>query len=359
MRSAMKMTRAGVRKPLIRSNAIVGSSSKTVRTFSSHAKHERNYSHSSSSASSSASHKYAALAALAVAATIPIALSEQREAKLSAGGDVDYEQVRKDIAALLDNEKYDDGSYGPVLVRLAWHASGTYDKSSDTGGSDGSTMRFKPEASDGANAGLAVARNLLESVKQKHPNITYADLWILAGVVAIEELGGPKIPFYPGRSDASTEAACPPQGRLPDAAQGAQHIRNVFYRMGFNDQEIVALSGAHAMGRCHTDRSGFDGPWTKAPTMFSNEYYRELLENKWAERKWNGPRQFEDLPRKEIMMLATDMALVSDPEFKKYVEKYAADESLFFKDFSAAFHKLTELGCKNLQKPWYTRYFGL
>jgi cytochrome c peroxidase len=51
-------------------------------------------------------------------------------------------------------------------------------------------------------------------------------------------------------------------GRLPDASQGARHIRDVFGRMGFNDQEMVSLIGAHAVGRCHTDRSGFDGPWT-------------------------------------------------------------------------------------------------
>ncbi|KAH0445880.1 hypothetical protein IEQ34_025286 [Dendrobium chrysotoxum] len=52
-------------------------------------------------------------------------------------------------------------------------------------------------------------------------------------------------------------------------------------RMGFNDQEIVALSGAHSMGRCHPDRSGFKGPWTNAPTAFSNLYFKELLEKKW------------------------------------------------------------------------------
>ena len=51
-------------------------------------------------------------------------------------------------------------------------------------------------------------------------------------------------------------------------------IRDIFYRMGFNDQEIVALAGAHALGRCHADRSGFDGPWTRSPTTFSNDYFK-------------------------------------------------------------------------------------
>lgn len=85
-------------------------------------------------------------------------------------------------------------------------------------------------------------------------------------------MAGPKIPWRPGRIDGF-EQQVTPDGRLPDASQGADHLRNVslllanrllrnivipcnqiFYRMGFNDQEIVALSGAHALGRCHTSR---------------------------------------------------------------------------------------------------------
>ncbi len=82
---------------------------------------------------------------------------------------------------------------------------------------------------------------------------------------------GPQIAWRPGRTDKDV-AACTPDGRLPDATQGAAHLRGIFGRMGFNDQEIVALSGAHALGRCHTDRSGFDGPWTFSPTVLTNDY---------------------------------------------------------------------------------------
>ena len=172
--------------------------------------------------------------------------------------------VYKDIAALLDsNEDYDDGSYGPLLVRLAWHAAGTWDPVTKTGGSNGSTMRFKAESSWGANAGLGTARSLLEKVKAKHPGITYADLWSLAGACAITQMGGPVIPWRPGRADLA-ESTTPPDGRLPDATKGASHLRgDIFYRMGFNDQEIVRVGkGAGEKGGPIATR---DNPPTPLP----------------------------------------------------------------------------------------------
>jgi len=260
---------------------------------------------------------------------------------------------------MLDDPKYEDGSRGPVLVRLAWHAAGTYDKSDGSGGSGGgATMRFEPESKHGGNAGLKLARDFLEPIKQKYPWLSYADLWQLAGVVAIEHAGGPKIPFNPGRSDKEGSAHCTPDGRLPDAGQGAQHLRDVFYRQGFNDQEIVALLGAHCLGRCHRDRSGFDGAWTRSPTAFSNDFYRLLLEEKWTQKKLaSGIVQFKD-GRDEIMMLPADMALLDDKEFRKWVEIYSKDEDRFFKDFGHAWQKLVENGVKYPSKSWWSSIFG-
>lgn len=80
----------------------------------------------------------------------------------------DYQKVYNKIAQLLvEHDDYDDGSYGPVLVRLAWHASGTFDAMTGTGGSNGATMRFPPEGDHGANAGLHAARDFLEPVKSE------------------------------------------------------------------------------------------------------------------------------------------------------------------------------------------------
>ncbi|KAG0366120.1 heme peroxidase, partial [Gamsiella multidivaricata] len=158
--------------------------------------------------------------------------------------------------------------------------------------------------------------------------------------------GGPIIKWRSGRVDGMEEDAAP-DGRLPDGARpDPKHARDVFYRMGFNDQEIVALLGAHALGRCHKDRSGFDGPWTASPTVFTNAFFTELLGRKWVERKWDGPKQFQDKESQSLMMLPSDMALTKDKEFKKWVEIYAKDEKKFFEDFSKACTKLFELGCE-------------
>lgn len=204
-------------------------------------------------------------------------------------------------------------------------------------------MRFAPERDHGANSGLAAAQTFLEPVKEAFPWLTYGDLWTLAGVASIQEMHGPVIPWRPGREDRDI-SFCTPDGRLPDASKEQKHLRGIFGRMGFNDQEIVALSGAHALGRCHTDRSGFEGPWTFSPTILTNDYYKLLMNERWSWRKWNGPKQYEDVSTKTLMMLPTDMALIKDKTFKTHVERYAKDNDVFFKEFSDVIAKLFELG---------------
>lgn len=231
------------------------------------------------------------------------------------------------------------------------HSAGTYDAETDTGGSNGAGMRYEAEGGDPSNAGLQHARLFLEPVKRQHPWITYADLWTLAGVTAIEAMGGPSIPWLPGRTDFVDDSKLPPRGRLPDAAQGADHVRHVFYRMGFtDDRDLVALCGAHNLGRCHAANSGFEGKWVNNPTRFSNQYFKLLISEPWEEKVLpSGIKQFaavDPVTEEELMMLPTDMALVADPEFKKYVELYAKDKDVFFQDFSRAFARLMELGIK-------------
>lgn len=231
----------------------------------------------------------------------------------------EIERTRRDLRALISSK-----NCAPIMLRLAWHDAGTYDKTTKTGGPNGS-IRFEEEYRHGSNAGLKIAIDLLEPIKGKHRRITYADLYQLAGVVAVEVTGGPSIDFVPGRRDSSV---CPKEGRLPDAKQGSKHLRDIFYRMGLSDKDIVALSGAHTLGKAHSERSGFDGAWTEEPLKFDNSYFVELLKG-------------ESLG---LLKLPTDKVLVEDPAFRPYVELYAKDEEAFFKDYAESHKKLSELG---------------
>ncbi|XP_004505790.1 L-ascorbate peroxidase 3 [Cicer arietinum] len=231
----------------------------------------------------------------------------------------EIDKARRDLRALIANR-----NCAPIMLRLAWHDAGTYDAKTKTGGPNAS-IRNEEEFSHDANNGLKKAIDFCEEVKAKHPKISYADLYQLAGVVAVEVTGGPTVDFTPGRRDSKVSTR---EGRLPDAKQGVPHLRDIFYRMGLTDKDIVALSGAHTLGRAHPERSGFDGPWTEDPLKFDNSYFVGLLK--------------EDATG--LLKLPTDMALLDDPEFLKYVELYAKDEDAFFRDYAESHKKLSELG---------------
>ncbi|MQM04343.1 hypothetical protein Taro_037147 [Colocasia esculenta] len=153
--------------------------------------------------------------------------------------------AREDIKELLRTQ-----FCHPIMIRLGWH-----------------------------DAGLINALKLLQPIKDKYSGITYADLFQLASATAVEEAGGPKIPMKYGRIDVTEPEQCPEEGRLPDAGppSPAAHLRDVFYRMGLDDKEIVALSGAHTLGRSRPERSGWGKPETKYTVWimeFPNRYYR-------------------------------------------------------------------------------------
>lgn len=152
------------------------------------------------------------------------------------------------------------------------------------------------------------------------------------------------------------------EGRLPDADKGTwkrtiQHMRDVFHRLGLTDREMVALLGAHSLGRCHTYNSQYWGPWTLTENTMSNECFRLLVEERWTEKHthngklWQGPLQYENSTG-EIMMLPSDMPLLYDENLKTYVEMYDQNEDLFFRDFALAFSKLLQLGVPE-NKSWF------
>ncbi|KAI3698846.1 hypothetical protein L2E82_42707 [Cichorium intybus] len=231
----------------------------------------------------------------------------------------EIDKARRELRAFISNK-----NCAPIMLRLAWHDAGTYDVNTKTGGPNGS-IRNEEEFSHGSNNGLKIAIDFCEEIKSKHPKITYADLYQLAGVVAVEVTGGPTVDFVPGRKDSKIS---PKEGRLPNATKGAPHLRDIFYRMGLSDKDIVALSGGHTLGKAHADRSGFDGPWTREPLKFDNSYFVELLKGE----------------SEGLLKLPTDIALLDDPAFRPYVELYAKDEDAFFNDYAVSHKKLSELG---------------
>ncbi|CEM29166.1 unnamed protein product [Vitrella brassicaformis CCMP3155] len=258
-----------------------------------------------------------------------------------------------------------------ILIRAAWHDAGTYDAKKEgewpkKGGANGS-IRFPEETSHAANAGLDNAIKLLQPIKDRFQSVSWADILQMASAVAIEMAGGPKIAMQYGRVDVDSPEDCPKEGNLPDGAAPfgdgaetpAQHLRNVFYRMGLDDQEIVALSGAHTVGRAWKNRSGFgrgeegtnyttgehtdlrqDGKgyygkeggmsWTPRWLLFDNSYFTAV--------------NADDDP--ELLKLQTDTCLFADEAFRPYALKYADSQEAFFADYSAAHKKLSELGSK-------------
>ncbi|MEL7446179.1 MAG: catalase/peroxidase HPI [Pseudomonadota bacterium] len=216
----------------------------------------------------------------------------------SAFNAIDYNQLKADITALMtDSQDWwpaDYGHYGPFFIRMAWHAAGTYRTGDGRGGGGSGQQRFAPLNSWPDNGNLDKARRLLWPIKQKYgKGISWADLFILTGNVAIESMGGPVFGFGGGRKDVfepetvywgteelwvdtGAETRIQPDkemalenplaaiqmgliyvnpegpGGNPDPLQSARDMRTTFERMAMNDEETVALTaGGHAFGKAH------------------------------------------------------------------------------------------------------------
>jgi catalase-peroxidase len=211
---------------------------------------------------------------------------------------LDYTALKADLTALMTDSKpwwpADYGHYGPFMIRMAWHAAGTYRVTDGRGGAGSGQQRFEPLNSWPDNGNLDKARRLLWPIKQKYgQSISWADLFILAGNVAIESMGGPVFGFGGGRKDVYqsegdtfwgaeeiwvnegaktriSEEAPELEGPLaaiqmgliyvnpegpggnPDPLQSARDMKATFLRMAMNSEETVALTaGGHAFGKAH------------------------------------------------------------------------------------------------------------
>jgi catalase-peroxidase len=212
---------------------------------------------------------------------------------------LDYQALKADITALMTDSKpwwpADYGHYGPFFIRMAWHAAGTYRTADGRGGANSGQQRFAPLNSWPDNGNLDKARRLLWPIKQKYgAKISWADLFILTGNVAIESMGGPVFGFGGGRKDVyeaerdiywgaeeqwvseGVQTRIDPDKELdlenplaaiqmgliyvnpegpggnPDPLQSARDIKITFERMAMSHEETVALTaGGHTFGKAH------------------------------------------------------------------------------------------------------------
>ncbi len=210
-----------------------------------------------------------------------------------AVSELDIAALKRDLSTLMTTSQdwwpADYGHYGPFFIRMSWHAAGTYRSIDGRGGADGGMQRFAPLNSWPDNANLDKARRLLMPIKQKYGNsLSWADLLVLAGTVAMEDMGFDILGFAFGRADAwePEEVNWGPEGQWltdqrhsgerelrgpfgatemgliyvnpegphgnPDPLLAAHDIRQAFGRMGMNDEETAALiAGGHTFGKTH------------------------------------------------------------------------------------------------------------
>ncbi|QCD91153.1 L-ascorbate peroxidase [Vigna unguiculata] len=265
-------------------------------------------------------------------------------------GEVDEEYLkeieiaRRELRSFIANNKC-----APLMLQLAWNDAATYDARSRTGGPNGS-IRFSTKHEAIKELEKAVQYCDIVKHKLKLKKVSYADLYQLADVVAIEVTQGPTIDFVPGKKDSNE---CPRvQAHFLNGEEDARSLRKKFCGMRLSeDKDIVVLCGGHSLirvmhpkvplretpkGETHEDRNKFEERnWTNEPLKFDNSYFKELLSK---------GSSFSRLPM--------DYALVEDQRFRHYVERYAKDEDIFFKEYAISHKKLSELGFdpKNLNK---------
>ncbi|HVV62904.1 MAG TPA: catalase/peroxidase HPI [Pseudolabrys sp.] len=345
---------------------------------------------------------------------------------------LDLKAVIRDLRALMTNSQEwwpaDFGHYGGLMIRMAWHSAGTYRITDGRGGAGAGQQRFAPLNSWPDNANLDKARRLLWPIKQKYGRkISWADLMVLAGNVALETMGFKTFGFAGGRADvwepeelywgpegtwlgderySGERQLAEPLGAVqmgliyvnpegpngnPDPVAAAKDIRETFFRMAMNDEETVALiAGGHTFGKTHgagdpslvgpepeagalEDQGlgwkskhgtgiGADaitgGPevtWSQTPTKWSNNFFKNLLENEWeltkspaGAKQWKAKNGKADIPdafdtsKKHVpTMLTTDLSLRMDPAYEKISRRFYENPDQFADAFARAWFKLT------------------
>lgn len=158
--------------------------------------------------------------------------------------------------------------------------------------------------------------------------LSYSDLIQLGGYTAVEYCGGPSMIFRMGREDVETEGEASTALAITDASHENAVMVSKFDMMGLDRDEYVALMGSYTLGFASEDNKTKKGRWCMNPYIFDNTYFQELLlahDSKYLKTE-------------------ADLALLHDPEMKKWVEAYADDQTLFFENYAKAHVKISERG---------------
>lgn len=305
----------------------------------------------------------------------------------------------------------------PILLRLAWSDAGTYDRDREhlgwpnAGGANGS-VRTLIELKAPGNAGLMVAiHDHLREIKAACPQVSWADLVQMAGATAVEESGGPHIPMRYGRKDGvpSERAGVGLNFGLPDfnprKKDPASHLKQTFAKYGMKPRDVVALSGAHTLGRCFGNRSGavaenavprepdsdeepeaaaaagtaslkFKGaaPKTTAASVRQGDTATDAVAAAVGEgtaytvrgcpflgrsltaggRSWTrnwltfDNSYYTELgsDQANLCALPTDLCLARDKDFKPHFDEFKASQKAFFAAYAESHSKMSELGAQ-------------
>ncbi|KAG6612848.1 Catalase/peroxidase HPI [Phytophthora cinnamomi] len=258
----------------------------------------------------------------------------------------DFDAVRKDIRALL-NKKVDGlsgdstgkaSSYnGALFVHAAWQCASTFRITDYAGGCNGAKIRFAPEKDWPVNKGVDKIIAALEPIKKKYSTLSSADLIVLAGQVALEDAGSPKIDFLGGRTDATNGDGSDLLAPREYYNSTLTAVRDNIKILGVSTEEAVALA-ARPRSAAQQKTLGYSGSYSNNSNKLSNEYFQVLLNEKWtavSKKEFKAEGQ-------NVYMMDTDLALLDAPELKASVEKFAKDQKAFQKVFASAWAKVMQ-----------------
>ncbi len=228
--------------------------------------------------------------------------------------------------------------WGAMFSHAAFQCAATFRDSDKLGGCNGARIRLAPQSGWVFNKGVSSVLNVLEPVKQQFgPSLSYADLLVVAGNVAIEDASGVTLKFCGGRSDA---AASYPDGMLQPGFNWSDTTVSFKFQArmrGLTVEELVAVS-ARPRSFNQMQRSGYlNATWSEEINVVSNEYFQVLLNETWLPVEGPSGTQYAAGSR---ALTSSDMQLLWDPVLKNVAQSFASDETLFLTAFASAWTKM-------------------